>query len=131
MKYLSIIENSFGFKVDGIHEILETDVPISDEVYNRFFELQSQGEQFRIKDINGVTFEDIFEEVIQEDTPLTPEEEISNLKAELKQTDYKIIKCCEYQLKGIELPYDIVELHVSRQAIRDRINELESAKQGD
>lgn len=50
---------------------------------------------------------------------------IAELKAELNSTDYKIIKCSECSLAGAELPYDIVELHAQRQAIRDEINELE------
>ena len=53
------------------------------------------------------------------------QEEIAALKAQLEATDYKIIKCSEAQLVGEELPYDIVALHEERQAIRDRINELE------
>lgn len=52
-------------------------------------------------------------------------EKIEELKIRLTDTDYKIIKCSEYQLAGKELPYDIVELHAERQALRDEINELE------
>jgi len=55
----------------------------------------------------------------------TAEQEIARLKAELKETDYKIIKCSEYQLAEQLLPYDIATLHAERQALRDRINELE------
>ena len=51
--------------------------------------------------------------------------QISDLKSQLESTDYKIIKCSEAQLVGEELPYDIVSLHTERQAIRDKINELE------
>ena len=58
----------------------------------------------------------------------TVEQQIASLKAELSATDYKIIKCSEAQLVGEELPYDIVTLHTERQAIRDRINELESGE---
>lgn len=50
--------------------------------------------------------------------------EVDNLKKQLTDTDYKIIKCYEYQLAGKELPYDIIELHEERQAIRDQINIL-------
>lgn len=62
--------------------------------------------------------------------PEKPQEEIDQerimeLKQELNKTDYKIIKCSEYQLVGLELPYDIVTLHAQRQAIRDEINKLE------
>lgn len=59
----------------------------------------------------------------------TPEEKkkmrIDELKAQLDGTDYKIIKCSECQLAGVELPYDVVALHAERQAIRDEINQLE------
>lgn len=55
----------------------------------------------------------------------TKAEKIAGLKAQLAKTDYKVIKCSECQLLGQEMPYDVVELHVQRQAIRDQINELE------
>ena len=48
------------------------------------------------------------------------------LKAELSATDYRIIKCSEASLLGEELPYNASELHATRQALRDRINQLES-----
>lgn len=50
---------------------------------------------------------------------------IAELKAKLDSTDYKIIKCSECSLAGVELPYDVAKLHADRQAIRDEINELE------
>ena len=53
------------------------------------------------------------------------EKEITEIKAQLASTDYKIIKCSEAQLAGEELPYDIAALHSERQAMRDRINALE------
>jgi len=53
--------------------------------------------------------------------------EIVELKKQLAETDYKIIKCYEYQLAGLELPYDIQALHTERQSLRDRINELEES----
>lgn len=56
------------------------------------------------------------------------EEQISELKAQLGSTDYKVIKCSEAQMAGEELPYDIAALHAERQALRDKINELESAR---
>lgn len=55
-------------------------------------------------------------------------QEITTLKSQLTETDYKIVKCSEYQLAGLELPYDVQLLHTERQAIRDRINELEVAQ---
>ena len=47
------------------------------------------------------------------------------LESQLTDTDYKIIKCSEYSLAGLESPYDIAVLHAQRQAIRDQINTLE------
>ncbi len=52
-------------------------------------------------------------------------QEIQMLKKSLADSDYKVVKCTEYQLSGIELPYDIVELQKTRQSLRDKINELE------
>ena len=54
------------------------------------------------------------------------EKEIGQLKEELSANDYKIIKCSEASLLGEELPYNASELHATRQALRDRINQLES-----
>ena len=59
-------------------------------------------------------------------TPEPPELEIKKLKTEIASTDYKIIKCYEYQLVGLNLPYDLEILHSERQVLRDRINELEN-----
>jgi len=50
---------------------------------------------------------------------------ITSLKTQLTETDYKIIKCSEYQLAGMESPYDIITLHTERQALREQINALE------
>lgn len=61
--YLSGSGLEFGFKHPKINEILADDIEISDEIYNRFFEEQETGKQFRVKNKNGVTFEEIFEEV--------------------------------------------------------------------
>lgn len=52
--------------------------------------------------------------------------EIDELKAQLGSTDYKVIKCYEYGMVGLESPYDVQELHEQRQAIRDIINEKEA-----
>ena len=65
-----------------------------------------------------------YEPVIEIPEP-TIEDQISSLKTQLSSTDYKIIKCSEAQLLGEELPYDISSLHAERQALRDKINELE------
>ena len=51
--------------------------------------------------------------------------EIERLKSELQESDYKVIKCAEAMAIGEELPYNMTELHNERQALRDKINELE------
>ncbi len=50
---------------------------------------------------------------------------IMQLKSNLAGTDYKIIKMYEYTLMGLEVPYDIADIHMARQVIRDEINVLE------
>ena len=55
--------------------------------------------------------------------------EIERLKSELQDSDYKVIKCAEALTIGAEIPYDVASLHKERQALRDKINELESEVQ--
>ena len=55
--------------------------------------------------------------------------EIERLKSELKESDYKVIKCAEAICLNAELPYNMAELHKERQTLRDKINELESEVQ--
>lgn len=58
-------------------------------------------------------------------------DEIEYYKKRLSDTDYQVIKCYEASLVGEELPYDVKQLHLRRQNLRDLINalseELESA----
>jgi len=53
------------------------------------------------------------------------EQDILNIKSQLEKSDYMIIKCYEYQLVGKETPYNLEALHRDRQAMRDKINQLE------
>ena len=55
--------------------------------------------------------------------------DIESLKSELQESDYKVIKCAEALTIGAEMPYDVASLHTVRQALRDKINELESEVQ--
>lgn len=59
----------------------------------------------------------------------TTEEQILTLTKQLEATDYKVVKCYEYQLANLELPYDIETLHADRQALRDKINELKESEE--
>ena len=51
--------------------------------------------------------------------------EIERLKSELQESDYKVIKCAEAMAVGADMPYDVASLHKERQALRDKINQLE------
>ena len=55
----------------------------------------------------------------------TVAEQIQSIKSELFATDYRVIKCFEYSLIGLEMPYPIDELCGMRQSLRDEINRLE------
>ena len=55
--------------------------------------------------------------------------DIESLKSELQESDYKVIKCSEAMAVGAEMPYNMESLHKERQALRDKINELESEVQ--
>ena len=89
MHYITICEDGFGFKVPDIHIITEEDKPISDDIYNRFFEEQTQGKSLRLKDINGETFEEIFEEYqpINDDLNEQPTSETEELKQRIAQLE--------------------------------------------
>ncbi len=62
---------------------------------------------------------------IVEHSPEKITAEIARLQSELAATDYQVIKSYEYTLAKQKQPYDITGLHAERQAIRDRISELE------
>lgn len=62
MKYIYSDGVDFGFKDDQVHDILESDVQISDEDYNTFFEMQASGKQFRLKDIHASSLSEMIEE---------------------------------------------------------------------
>jgi hypothetical protein len=51
-----------AFKDDEINQIIDTDIAISDDIYNQFFEQRAQGKQYKVKNMSGTTFEEIFEE---------------------------------------------------------------------
>lgn len=51
--------------------------------------------------------------------------EVEELKMQLAESDYKVIKIAECVACNLPLPYDAEALHSERQAIRDRINLLE------
>lgn len=72
--YLRILDNnSFGFVNDSIHEILERDIRITSEDHKIFLELQSEGKQFKLKEIpTGKELFDYIEEYIPEQPQQEP-----------------------------------------------------------
>ncbi len=89
MKFISTNEfNEVCFKDDSINIITNEDVLISDEIYAMFFEQQSAGKQFKIKNLKGTTFEEIFEEY-QPINNETNDEQLSETD-ELKQRIAKL-----------------------------------------
>lgn len=69
--------------------------------------------------------EEKYQEILNRETEEKKQAKIKELQSELNESDYKIIKCNEYKLAGLEIPYDIAELHKQRQALRDEINKLQ------
>ena len=90
MKFVGVNDlNEICFKDDSINIITDMDEPISDEIYNMFFEQQSMGKQFKIKNIKGEYFEDIFEEYEPindeiDEQPLSETEELKQRVAQLE-----------------------------------------------
>lgn len=80
--------------------------------------------------LDGDEFVPIPQETEPEPHPAqNPWAEIDILKAQLAESDYKIIKAYEYSLMGIEIPYDMQAIHVERQELRDKINQKEEELQ--
>ena len=84
------------------------------------------------KQIVNPTHEQLVEAGWQVYEPPTPSEadlrlaEIEDLKQQLAESDYKVVKLAEALAIGGDMPYNALALHNERQALRDRINELES-----
>lgn len=69
--------------------------------------------------------ENKYQEILNSKAEEKKQAKIKELQSELNESDYKIIKCNEYKLAGLELPYDIEKLHKQRQVLRDEINKLQ------
>ena len=78
------------------------------------------------REYKGRVFIDYISDI---DEGIPKSEEVERLKSELQESDYKVIKCAEAMAVGAEMPYDVASLHTVRQALRDKINELESEVQ--
>jgi len=82
--YLRIVNNDFGFRLEEENDIIESDIEITKSDYDIFFYLQSQGKQFRLKEIaTGNTLFDYVEEYVPEviiDTTPTDKDRIKALE---------------------------------------------------
>lgn len=80
MYYLRIIDNKIGFAIEGVNNILDTDIPISEEEYSDFFKRHTNGEQFKVKlKPSGHSLFDYIETVEVKYIP-SPKSEIQKLK---------------------------------------------------
>ena len=91
MKFITINDlNEICFKDDSINIITDADRLISDEIYAMFFEQQSMGKSLKLKNIDGTTFEEIFEEYQHQDEnldelPLSETEELKQRVVQLEE----------------------------------------------
>jgi|LGVE01.1.fsa_nt_gb hypothetical protein len=101
MHFLRILEDGkFGFVVDGIHEILETDIDITDEDYIRYFELENTRVDLKLKETlpqMGGLFDYIDIVTIIEDTIEKPKTEIEVLQEDLLNTKLAMAEIVEQQ----------------------------------
>lgn len=110
-------------------------------MYNDMYTKDGQTISGKQIEINGCVILNPTAEMLAENgwvevVPPTPSEEeiaqqereqrIWELKDQLAQGDYKIIKCAEAQLTNEPMPYDVAELVAERNAMRAEINELEA-----
>lgn len=102
--FIRIQGEKFGFVVDGIHEIDEViDYAVEQEEYNKFFELQSQGKQFRLKeDPTGKALFDYIEEYTPDPLPPRPPSQIELLQEEvLNQSEFDLE--LDFRMTSLEL----------------------------
>lgn len=99
----------------------DNDIIIPTPEYLDFVTFRKEFKLYKV--VDGALVKD--ENRIVPEREKTAQEKIAELKRQLAASDYKVIKCAECQLLGMEMPYDVDELHKERQAIREQINKLE------
>lgn len=103
--YIRINGQEFGFLVDGIHDIDEKiDCEVTQEDYDRFFELQSEGKQFRLKEVaTGETLFDLIEEYIPSaDNTARPPSQLELLQEEVLNQSEMMLDM-DFRLTSVEL----------------------------
>lgn len=102
MYYLRIENNNFSFVSDKVNNILTTDKAITNKEYNEFFNMQSKGKQFRVKEeVTGTGLFDYIEEYTPEPAPYTPTELELLQEEALEQSEYMVEM--DYRLMNLEL----------------------------
>lgn len=94
--YLRIDNGIFGFITPDLHEIKKTDIPITLEDYNKFFEMQSQGKQFKLK--SKPSGKKLFDYIVEHKPPIIP----STAPQKDKYTVDERIKILEEKIKKME-----------------------------
>lgn len=98
-------KNEFGFVNEQMHKIIETDIEISDEDYNKFFKTQSNGTCYRLKkNSTGSKLFDFIEEYEPEQPEVKTEgvfDEIKTLEQENLQLKVAIAELSEEKDKEI------------------------------
>lgn len=114
------------------------DYPLDNGEYDTYTTLYRQGDGWYELSNDGSVYQEVapvqpYEPTEEELAEMARQQEISdicsqisNLKAQIADTDYQIIKSYEYSIVGLDADYDIDSLHASRQRLRDQINELET-----
>ena len=83
---------------------------------------------YKLENEKWIFDENKYQEILNTEAEEEKQAKIKELQSELNESDYKIIKCNEYKLAGLELPYDIEKLHKQRQVLRDEINKLQESE---
>ena len=88
--YITGADGDWGFKDEGHPNLLPIDVEITMPLYTEYFAKHETGIDYRIKDINGVLFDDIFEEIIKVPA-VAPPTEMELLQARLVESENAIL----------------------------------------
>ena len=110
---------------ETINYVFSEDLPEHFEDISKFKSYHVQVDS----DNNVTAFEfdeDKYKHYMDQEQKKASREKVVELKQQLSDTDYQVIKCAEYSQAGLESPYNIEELHNIRQELRDKINELET-----
>jgi len=111
--------------------------PLDNGEYESYITVYREGEGwFELSDDGSVYEEpaEVIPEELTEEQKVEQEKQqqiadiqsnISNLKKQITDTDYQVIKTYEYSLVGLEPEYDVEALHQTRQNLRNEINKLE------